>query len=91
MNVSLTPELERLIQERVASGMYGNASEVVREALRMLFEKEVEKRRAMDELKHELDIGYQQILRGEVVETTVEEIFNEALNRYDNAQYTEAQ
>lgn len=30
MNVSLTPELERLIKERVASGMYSNASEVVR-------------------------------------------------------------
>lgn len=37
MNVSLTPTLERLIKERVASGFYNNSSEVIREALRLLF------------------------------------------------------
>jgi antitoxin ParD1/3/4 len=36
MNVSLTPELESLIQDKVASGRYASASEVVREALRLL-------------------------------------------------------
>jgi len=36
MHVSLTPELEGLIQEKVASGLYGDASEVVREALRFM-------------------------------------------------------
>ncbi len=36
MNVSLTPELEKFIRDRVASGFYNNASEVVREALRLL-------------------------------------------------------
>ncbi len=34
MNVSLTPELMQLIQRKVASGMYNNASEFVREAIR---------------------------------------------------------
>lgn len=38
MHVSLTDQLESLIQERVASGMYNNASEVVREALRKFFD-----------------------------------------------------
>jgi antitoxin ParD1/3/4 len=33
MNVSLTPQLEELIRRKVESGMYGSASEVVREAL----------------------------------------------------------
>lgn len=37
MHVSLTKQLENLIHERVASGMYNNASEVVREALRKFF------------------------------------------------------
>jgi antitoxin ParD1/3/4 len=37
-NVSLTPELEAFIDNRVASGRYGNASEVVRAALRLLIE-----------------------------------------------------
>lgn len=36
MNVSLTPELEQYIRRKVDSGLYGNASEVVREALRLL-------------------------------------------------------
>ncbi|TDI42129.1 MAG: type II toxin-antitoxin system ParD family antitoxin [Acidobacteria bacterium] len=36
MNVSLTPELETMIHERVATGRYHSASEVVREALRLL-------------------------------------------------------
>jgi len=40
MNVSLTPDLQRLIREKVESGMYGNASEVVREALRVYFTRE---------------------------------------------------
>lgn len=36
MNVSLTPELEQYIRRKVDSGLYSNASEVVREALRLL-------------------------------------------------------
>lgn len=40
MNVSLTPELEKYIRSKVASGFYNNASEVIREALRLLLERE---------------------------------------------------
>jgi hypothetical protein len=40
MNVSLTPELEKYIRRKVASGFYNNASEVIREALRLLLERE---------------------------------------------------
>lgn len=36
MNVSLTPDLERFVREKVDSGLYNSASEVVREALRLL-------------------------------------------------------
>ena len=39
MNISLPEELERLVKERVESGLYGSASEVVREALRNMFFK----------------------------------------------------
>lgn len=35
LNVSLPPELEQRVREHVASGMYGSASEVIREALRL--------------------------------------------------------
>lgn len=40
MNVSLTPELEELVHERVRSGRYTSASEVVREALRLLADRD---------------------------------------------------
>ncbi|MGO8735103.1 MAG: type II toxin-antitoxin system ParD family antitoxin [Terriglobia bacterium] len=40
MNVSLTPELEQFVQTKVESGRYNSASEVVREALRLLEEHE---------------------------------------------------
>ncbi|MBA2353861.1 MAG: type II toxin-antitoxin system ParD family antitoxin [Acidobacteriota bacterium] len=38
MNVSLTPELERFVDDKVESGLYNNASEVIREGLRLLKE-----------------------------------------------------
>jgi putative addiction module CopG family antidote len=37
MNVSLTEELETVIEQKVRSGLYNNASEVVRDALRRAF------------------------------------------------------
>ena len=40
MNVSLTATLEEFVRRKVASGLYNNASEVVREALRLLIERE---------------------------------------------------
>jgi antitoxin ParD1/3/4 len=46
MNVSLTPELEKLVNEKVRSGLYQTASEVVREALRLLKLRDEETRRA---------------------------------------------
>ena len=40
MNVNLTPQLEKLIHSKVASGLYASASEVVREALRLMDEQD---------------------------------------------------
>ena len=40
MNVSLTPKLEAFVRRKVASGLYNNASEVVRESLRLLIERD---------------------------------------------------
>ena len=42
MNVSLTPELEKYVRRKVATGLYNNASEVIREALRLLVSREAE-------------------------------------------------
>ena len=40
MNVSLTPALEEYVRRKVAIGLYNNASEVMREALRLMVERE---------------------------------------------------
>ena len=40
MNISLTPQLEKLVQDRVRSGRYTSASEVIREALRLMDERD---------------------------------------------------
>lgn len=71
MNVSLTPELEQLIEERVKSGLYNSASEVVREALRLLMERDQIRQAKLDQLRHEIQIGIDAADRGELV--TLEE------------------
>lgn len=57
MNVSLTPYLEALIHEKVASGKYGNASEVVREALRLLEERDEAREAKLAVLRADIEQG----------------------------------
>jgi antitoxin ParD1/3/4 len=40
MNINLTPQLEEMVRQKVTSGLYTSASEVVREALRLMDEKD---------------------------------------------------
>lgn len=56
-NVNLTPQLEEMIRRKLASGMYGSASEVVREALRLLDERDREKALRLESLRAEIDAG----------------------------------
>jgi antitoxin ParD1/3/4 len=65
MNISLTPELERRISEKVESGLYGTASEVFREALRRPFEADEERQRLIAKLNAELDAAIAELDRGE--------------------------
>ena len=66
MNVSLTPELEQLVNDKVKSGLYNSASEVVREALRLMKEQDALKAYRLEELRREIAVGLQQADRGEV-------------------------
>jgi len=61
MNVSLTPKLEKLVSEKVATGLYGSASEVVREALRLLEQREQMRQARLDQLRKDLDVGIAQL------------------------------
>ena len=67
MNVSLTPELETLVNENVKSGNYNSASEVVREALRLLKEHDALKRIRREQLRGEVMKGGEEIRRGQGV------------------------
>lgn len=51
MNVSLTPELEKFVNDKVQSGMYYSASEVIRESLRLLQERDELKQRRVEEVE----------------------------------------
>ena len=57
MNISLTPQLEKLVQERVKSGRYTSASEVIREALRLMEEKDRVLGARLDQLRQDIREG----------------------------------
>ena len=65
MNFSLTPSLEQFVRDRAESGDYNNASEVVRDAIRLL--KRTEERRAlkMERLRAAIRDGDEALARGE--------------------------
>lgn len=57
MNISLTPQLEALVKNKVASGRYGSASEVMRDALRLLEERDQRQSLRVEELRAEITKG----------------------------------
>ncbi len=65
MNISLTPELEQLVKEKVAGGLYNNASEVIREALRLLVQRDELGHLYEDWLTAEIEVGWEQLERGD--------------------------
>jgi len=79
MNVSLTPELESLVQQKVQSGLYSSASEVVREALRLLNDRDTIQQQRMAELRREIKVGLDQLDRGEGIPS--EQVFAELKQR----------
>ncbi len=70
MNVSLTPELEKFVGNKVESGRYNSASEVVREALRLLEEHDQARGAQMAAFNQELGRRLDSLDRGEHVEPT---------------------
>jgi antitoxin ParD1/3/4 len=65
MNVSLTPELRRLVQQKVRSGRYLSASEVVREALRLLEDRDRLQHARLQELRKAVAVGLGQLDQGD--------------------------
>ena len=65
MNVSLTPELDQFVAGKVESGRYTSASEVVREALRLLEEQDRVRSAQFTAFNQELGVRLASLDRGE--------------------------
>jgi antitoxin ParD1/3/4 len=68
LNVSLPPELETRVRQRVESGMYGSASEVIREALRLFEAYEQVKTAKLDSLRQDIAEGLNEAKNGRAKE-----------------------
>ena len=66
VNISLTPQQEAKVRERVASGEYASVSEVMRAALRLLDQQDKLRELQIQELREEVMVGVRQAERGEV-------------------------
>ena len=82
MHISLTENLENLVKSKVESGLYNNASEVVREALRLMHQRDEAQKARYAEFKREAVLGYEQGQRGEFTTRTPEEIAQAVEDRH---------
>lgn len=77
MHVSLTDALDAYVRERVESGLYNNASEVVREALRLKMQQDEADKAKLEALRRDIDVGWKQAEAGEFVELDIEALNKE--------------
>lgn len=64
MNVSLTPELESIVDRKVKGGLYSSASEVVREGLRLLQQRDEMREMKLEALRKEIQKGIDDLEAG---------------------------
>lgn len=74
MHISLTDRLEAWVRAKVESGLYNNASEVIREALRTQMRTESMQAEDLEALRAQIDIGLQQAERGELLDWSMDDV-----------------
>jgi antitoxin ParD1/3/4 len=77
MNISLTSELDSWVHQKVKAGLYGSASEVIRESLRLLMVRDEQKELILKEMKSKISLGVKQIETGlsqEFTENTLDHV-----------------
>jgi antitoxin ParD1/3/4 len=79
MNILLTPELEHFVADRLNSGLYHSASGVIRDALRLLREKELALEARCEELNRLIDEGVESLAQGK--KSSGEEVFERLKKR----------
>jgi len=66
MNINLTPQLEEMVRAKVSSGLYNSASEVMREALRLMEREDKMREAAISQLRQDIRDGLQSGSAGEL-------------------------
>ncbi len=78
MNITLGKEFEKRISEKVSDGLYTSASEVIRDGLRLLFEKDTAKNEQLAILREEVAKGFEQLAANKSSDRSVMDIFEQA-------------
>jgi antitoxin ParD1/3/4 len=73
-NINLTDHLDALIEDGIASGKYKNASEVVREGLRLLEQRQAEDALRLERLQEAVGVGEEALERGEFEEIGLDDL-----------------
>lgn len=68
MNVNLGPVFDQFVADLLQSGTYQSQSEIIRDGLRLLMEREDLKRLRIEEIRRQIAVGTQQADRGELVD-----------------------
>ncbi len=68
MNISLTTEQAKFIQEKIQTGRYSTTEQVINEALRLLEKRERHYQTWLEETRQKAVVGIEQLERGEGIE-----------------------
>ena len=83
LNVNLTPRLEDMVRQKVAGGLYNNASEVVRDALRLMEARDRLQGAQLEALRQDIVVGLES---GPAEELDVEDIKRRGRERLRKAE-----
>lgn len=86
MEAALAPDIQEMVRQAFETGRYPTPDDVLREALRLLRERDDDYRRRLDALRTDIGIGLADIERGDVADLDIEAIIAEC----HNAQTTKA-
>ncbi|MBB72843.1 MAG: type II toxin-antitoxin system ParD family antitoxin [Legionellales bacterium] len=82
MNISLTSELEKYVQEKVSSGLYTSASEVIRESLRLMHTHDTLQQQRIQQLNQSINLGFHELTSGNIVDA--EKSYQRLKNKIEN-------
>lgn len=82
MNISLSPELEKFVQNKVSSGFYTSTSEVIRESLRLMHTQDNLQQQSIRRLNQAIEIGMKHLDSGHKI--SARESYNKLKKEIDN-------